>query len=38
MKFEINIPDWLVCILLWIGSAEIGILLGAILTAIIEAL
>lgn len=38
MKFEIDIPDWLVYILIWIGSAEIGILAGAILVAIIEAL
>lgn len=38
MKFEINIPDWLVYILLWIGSAEIGILVGALLATIIEAL
>ena len=38
MKIELNIPDWIVYILWFIGCAEIGALLGAIVCAIIDAL
>ena len=36
MKLVINVPNWIIIILIFLGSAEIGIILGVLLTTVLD--